>query len=202
MKRSVAALAMLSMVVVAVVFGPQLVIASKHLSEADMALFEAVKSNRGSMIKKALDAGADINAVNEGGQTPLMHASLLGSAWAVRSLLKAGADAAIGEKDGYTPMHGAGFQGRAEVAQVLHEFGIEINDKHRDGFTPIQRACWGGEKRHADTVETMVKLGANVADLKICFESPNPISKDLAIKHLGDDVYQEHLKESNPTPEL
>ena len=28
-----------------------------------------------------------------------------------------------------------------------------------DGFTPIHRACWGGEKRHTDTVRAFLEAG-------------------------------------------
>tara|TARA_B110001452_G_scaffold246336_1_gene231591 strand:+ start:1048 stop:1356 length:309 start_codon:yes stop_codon:yes gene_type:complete len=28
-----------------------------------------------------------------------------------------------------------------------------------DGFTPIHRACWGGEKRHTDTVKAFLEAG-------------------------------------------
>jgi ankyrin repeat protein len=94
----------------------------------------AVRDDSPDKIKAALDAGADINLVGPGGQTPLMHAVLSGKAAAVKFLLERGADVTIGEKDGYTPMHGAGFQGRAEIAKLLIEHGLDPNDRHSDGY--------------------------------------------------------------------
>ncbi len=67
------------------------------------------------------------------GQTPLMHAVLMGKAGAVKYLLENGADTTIGEKDGYTPLHAAGFQGRAKVAELLIAHGLDPSDQHRDG---------------------------------------------------------------------
>lgn len=88
-------------------------------------IFEAVEQDRGSLIKAALaeDLSA-LNLVGPGGQTPLMHAVLMGKEHAVRALLKAGANTAIGEKDGYTPCHGAGFQGRSSIMRLLIDHGL------------------------------------------------------------------------------
>lgn len=106
--------------------------------------------------------GADINARDgRTGQTCLMASTLRGNVDMVMTMLENGADATVAEKDGYTPPHGAGFQGRPEVMRVLKEVGgIDVvNSPHADGFFPIHRACWGREKRHADTVEYLVSVG-------------------------------------------
>ena len=109
-----------------------------------------------------LNHGADINARDgRTGQTCLMASTLRGNVDMVMTMLENGADATVAEKDGYTPPHGAGFQGRPEVMRVLKEVGgIDVvNSPHADGFFPIHRACWGREKRHADTVEFLVSVG-------------------------------------------
>ena len=96
-------------------------------------IFEAVREDSPEKIGTALDNGADINSIGQGGQTPLMNAVLSGKTAAVEFLLKKGADTSIGEKDGYTPMHGAGFQGRAEIAKLLIAHGLDPNNRHSDG---------------------------------------------------------------------
>ena len=63
-------------------------------------------------------------------------------------------------------MHGAGFQGRPEIASELISFGLEAGDVHKDGFTPLHRACWGREKRHAETVRVLVEEGGLPVDVK------------------------------------
>ena len=113
----------------------------------------------------ALEAGADINYIGGGGQTPLMHAVLGGYAEKVRWLLKEGADPSIPEKDGYTPPHGAGFQGRAEIVPILKEFGIDLNHRHQDGYTGVQRACWG---KHIETIKAFLQHGARKEDVRAC----------------------------------
>jgi len=111
-----------------------------------------------------LKKGADINARDDRtGQTCLMASTLRGNLDMVTHMLVLGADATIAEKDGYTPPHGAGFQGRPEIMRILKEIGgIDVvNAEHSDGFSPMHRACWGQEKRHADTVAYLLKIGAD-----------------------------------------
>ena len=156
----------------------------------DNALFEAVNKDDMGLIKAALEAGANIDVQGPGGQSPLMHAVLGGKLAAVKFLLKRGADASIPEKDGYTPMHGAGFQGRAEIARVLHSYGVALDDVHADGHPPITRACWGRDKRHAETVEALLDLGATLASAADC-PTTNPHTRDVLARRFpaaGNDL--------------
>mmetsp|Transcript_28665 Transcript_28665/g.34914 ORF Transcript_28665/g.34914 Transcript_28665/m.34914 type:complete len:202 (+) Transcript_28665:37-642(+) len=110
-----------------------------------------------------LNDGADIDVRNPtDGQSCLMASTLRGKINLVRLLLKNGADKAIPEKQGYTLAHGAGFQGRPDVMKLLHENDVDVlMDVHTDGFLPFHRACWGREKRHAETVEYLLGIGAD-----------------------------------------
>lgn len=150
-------------------------------------IFSAVQMDSAELLQEALDEDpSELNRRGPGGQTPLMNAVLSGKSHAVAFLLQAGADPTIPEKDGYTPPHGAGFQGRAEIARLLHAHGINIDVAHSDGNRPIQRACWGNDKRHADTVKTFVELGAALA-VKDCRTS-NPHTKSYLASHFKMSV--------------
>eukprot|EP01006_Ploeotia_vitrea_P006657 TRINITY_DN14290_c0_g1_i1.p1 TRINITY_DN14290_c0_g1~~TRINITY_DN14290_c0_g1_i1.p1 ORF type:complete len:211 (+),score=23.78 TRINITY_DN14290_c0_g1_i1:25-633(+) len=130
------------------------------LAGIDYDLFEAARTNNVEDAKKAVEAGANVNARGEGGRTPLMAAVLEGSEDMVDYLLQNNkVDASIGEENGYTPMHGAGFQGRANIARKLIEFGLDANPLHEDGYRPIHRACWGGTEQHTDTVKVFLEEG-------------------------------------------
>eukprot|EP00397_Hematodinium_sp_SG-2012_P039207 GEMP01042775.1.p1 GENE.GEMP01042775.1~~GEMP01042775.1.p1 ORF type:complete len:242 (+),score=65.51 GEMP01042775.1:51-728(+) len=114
----------------------------------------------------ALKKGADINVqMPDTGQTPLMHAVLTGQEMYVKFILSRNPNVTIAEKDGYTPMHGAAFQGRYQIAQLLLHHGVphtpEDKDWHKDGYAPLHRACWGFEKRHARTIEVLLRAGAD-----------------------------------------
>ena len=104
------------------------------------------------------DADLDVNYQHpRSGQTPLMASCLGGKAKIAKVLLEEGnADPMVPEKDGYHSVHGAGFQGRADVMKVLLDHGVDVRHAHADGFEPLHRACWGKEKRHADTVALLI----------------------------------------------
>mmetsp|Transcript_13390 Transcript_13390/g.29791 ORF Transcript_13390/g.29791 Transcript_13390/m.29791 type:complete len:212 (+) Transcript_13390:102-737(+) len=125
----------------------------------DTLLHSSVRAGDLKEVERLVQSGYALDKQGQGGQTPLMAASLMGQAAIASSLLEARADPSIGEQDGYTPFHGAGFQGRADVVKALYRAGLDPYDTHKDGFTGFHRACWGMERRHADTVRAFLKLG-------------------------------------------
>jgi uncharacterized protein len=66
-----------------------------------------------------LDKGADVNARNGHGGTPLMWAAVYGHEEAAQLLLSRGADASLKDNDGNTAADWAVRNKRAEVVQVL-----------------------------------------------------------------------------------
>ena len=135
-------------------------------SAPDSRPAQALLAKNAEDIDAAIAMGADINLQGAGGQTPLMASVLQGNTENVVALLKHDPDVTIGEKDGYTAFHGVGFQGRADMVPIFMEHGLDPLDMHRDGHIGMHRACWGGEKRHTDTVEAFLKAG-------VPFDHPN-----------------------------
>ena len=149
-------------------------------------VFTAIGSDNVEQMKVHLRADpASLDRTGPGGQSPLMHAVLTGKERAVKHLLEAGADVTVGEKDGYTPMHGAGFQGRAAIVESLVSAGVPLDEVHADGHPPVTRACWGREKRHAETVAKMVELGATLKSPKDC-PTNNIHTKSFLANHFKD----------------
>ncbi|CAB9526287.1 repeat domain-containing protein 55 [Seminavis robusta] len=142
--------------------------AAAEESSPDQRLLAACLSPRddeSSAIAQAAKDGANINVKDpRSGQTCLMAATLRGKINVIRQVLKLGADVTIPEKDGYTPPHGAGFQGRPDIMRLLkEEANVDvINAPHPDGYFPFHRACWGREKRHAETVKYLLEIGEDV----------------------------------------
>jgi len=73
------------------------------------------------MIRALLDAGANINAANRTGFTPLHHAGEAGSKEAATLLITNGANLTLRNKYGQTPEEIATASHHPEVAEILRQ---------------------------------------------------------------------------------
>jgi ankyrin repeat protein len=95
------------------------------------------------MIRLLVDAGADVNAGNDMGHTPL---HLAANVDAVRVLVTAGADVNARSLDGSTPLHLAVEEpGRVGVVEALLAAGAEVGAVNARGRTPLDIAVARGE---------------------------------------------------------
>jgi uncharacterized protein len=83
-------------------------------------LHSALAGRHNAIAEALIDAGANVNAVQQGGWTPLHAAALHGDAEMVSRLLSAGADKRSATDDGTTPADLAASSGHAAVAAQLH----------------------------------------------------------------------------------
>lgn len=91
--------------------------------------------------RQLLDAGADVNAVDSDGSTPLHFAAKGGSAEVVRLLLDAGADVNATNNKSESPLYNAvgnTTQAALEIQRVLLEYGADPNIPAHDGFTALK----------------------------------------------------------------
>lgn len=102
------------------------------------------------ILSTLLDMGADINAANTRGQTPLMNAIQGAGQEIVTALLEHGADAKSVDKQGMTTLHllagpsmsfllasGDAGRERQEIMELLLDAGADVNVKDRRGYTPL-----------------------------------------------------------------
>ncbi|CAM3853772.1 ankyrin repeat domain-containing protein [Deinococcus frigens] len=82
-------------------------------------LHSAVAGNHFNLVQKLLEAGADVNAAQHGGFTPLMGAAQNGDAELVRLLLSHGAQAGALTDDGRSAADLAQEEGHGEVLILL-----------------------------------------------------------------------------------
>ncbi len=121
-------------------------------------LFDAARMGRVDVIPALLQAGADIEARNEQGHTPLILASYNGHAEATALLLAHGAqvDAADGAR-GNTALMGTAFKGFDKVAELLLAAGAQVDRRNDAGQTALMLAALFDHRR---LVDRLLALGA------------------------------------------
>ena len=134
------------------------------------------------LTKVLVSNGADINAKDEGGQTPLQKAvfhgdnkvvefliakdaeisihlaAYIGSYAKVKSLIDSGTDPNSSNNDGDSVLHHAVSGGHKEIAELLIDSSANINTKDLIGQTPLHIAVKIGYK---DIAEVLIDKGAN-----------------------------------------
>jgi hemoglobin len=107
-------------------------------------LHAAAAADRLRLVKTLLELGADPNAIDGGGHTPLYslgNQCLNGGGDVARVLAAAGADVNwCGGVMRCTPLHMAARRGNVEVARALLECGAEATARDRRGDTALDRA--------------------------------------------------------------
>ena len=114
-----------------------------------------------------LKAGADPNAVNEAGETPLLLATEYKLKALMATLLEAGADANITSKNGVSPLKSAISVQDLELARLLLASGAAVNPGEANGVlkgsdkhpTPLMLACQSG---NGDLTRIFIEAGANL----------------------------------------
>jgi len=89
----------------------------------DGALIQAAKDGNIEAVKQHLAAGADVNAKNESGYTPLHHAAVDGRKEIAELLIAQGADVNAKIADGYTPLDTAINYNQSEITALLRKHG-------------------------------------------------------------------------------
>jgi ankyrin repeat protein len=98
-------------------------------AKLDSDLLKAVKKKDAKAVERLLDQGADIEARDERGWTPLMSAIHAGQTENAKLLIARNADPNAKDNHGWTVLMTAAFEGDAEVGSLLIEKGAAVNAK-------------------------------------------------------------------------
>ncbi|WP_409152637.1 ankyrin repeat domain-containing protein [Fretibacterium fastidiosum] len=118
---------------------------------------------RPERVRQLIQAGADVNAKNEYGWTPLMIAAIENTPEVLKVLIEAGADVNAKDRNGLTPlMHAAGHNTNPEVLKVLLEAGADAKAKNNEGKTALDCARWNGKLKGTGALKLLEeKTGQN-----------------------------------------
>ena len=110
-----------------------------------------------AQVRKAIKAGADVNAADEEGWTPLMAATGFNNRKATQALIDAGADVNARDKKGRTPLMASD---SPEVVKLLLKAGADIHATDKEGCTAVMVAAQEGE--NPDFLAALIKAGVDV----------------------------------------
>lgn len=122
-------------------------------------LFEAAKLGRTDLIPLLVENGADVNAYEARGFTPLILAAYNGQPEAVEALIKAGADPCKPDlNQGNTAQMGVAFKGDDRIAARLLSEKCDVNTRNKAGQTALMMAALFGRTAQIDM---LLKAGAD-----------------------------------------
>jgi ankyrin repeat protein len=112
-------------------------------------------------IRVALDAGADVDARDPTGRTPLMVATEARQTEAFRTLLAAGADVDIQDNKQDNPFLYAGAEGVLDILRLANEAGADPTITNRFGGTALIPAAERGHVEVARYLLTETEVDVN-----------------------------------------
>ena len=120
-------------------------------------LFEAVKAGDAIAVQKLLAAGAEVNALDEAGWTPLARAVYSpemehGFLDVVRLLVNAGANLEATIGFGVRPLMLAAGYGEASIVEFLIQSGADVLAKNEGGYTALMMVK---QKHYVDVVNLL-----------------------------------------------
>jgi ankyrin repeat protein len=162
-----------------------------------LTLSEAAYRGDLQEVRDFLANGADVNAKDVSGGTPLHYAAYSHKEVA-EMLIANGADVNATDNGGDTPLHSAA-RGHKEIVELLIANGADVNARGWRNATPLHSAVYGG---HKEIVEQLIIEGADV-NAKEKFTGNTPLhyavyySRNVIVKLLIDKGADVNARDEN-----
>lgn len=162
------------------------VMTAARLAAADDRMLGAIRANDLAAARAVLAAGADVNAGDDNGTTPLMYAALYDGPEFLRTLIDAGAAVNQANAFGATALMWAAAQ-TPNVA-LLIERGADVKARAKDGVTALVAAARHG---NGEAMRLLIAAGADLkaADTRAhlitaAYGMASPVGRDI-LKGVG-----------------
>lgn len=135
----------------------------------------AVIAGRTNLFFWLIEKGAEVNAADPAGMTPLHKAAVFNRLAYAEALVNAGADpSAMGRKYGtlrLAPIHLAAEEGHAEMINFFLKHGVDVNSptEGANRITPLHMAA---AKGRASVVEMLIAAGADINACDVAGKTP------------------------------
>jgi ankyrin repeat protein len=153
------------------------------------ALHAAIIRNNNKFIRVLVERGADINAQDEEGNTPLILALLCNEEEVkdetIECLIDCNSKIMIANKDGTTPLHAAVFRNNIKFIKALIERGADINARDEFQATPLLYTL--EYNRRCDDIPVIACLLQNGADIN----ARDKYDKTV-LHHAVEDLYKKY----------
>ena len=130
------------------------------MPDGTTALHWAAHWNDAEAVQALIGAGANVNAANDLGVTPLGVACADAGPAIVASLLRAGANPNAALPSGESPLMAATRTGQVESIKALLAHGADVNA--REASRNQTALMWAAAQRHSDVVQVLLEAGADV----------------------------------------
>jgi uncharacterized protein len=134
-------------------------------------------------VRTLLARGADPDARDADGRTPLFSAVLGGSVALLGLLLESRADVNARDEHGMTALHIAAEEVLPEAATLLIGRGGDVSLQDEEGNTPLARAVFSARGRY-EVIRLLLKAGANPDLPNKAGETPRQLAE-----RLGEPVF-------------
>lgn len=124
------------------------------------AFMTAVWNGKDRCADALVNAGADINALDTGGNSVLSHACIRNEPECIKRILKYGPNLDLCETNGDSPLYKAVKENNPECVKLLLDAGANVNKKGAGGWTPLHRAS---RQTGCDMcVKLLIEAGADI----------------------------------------